>query len=249
MELISFKQENAYEFPVSGNGTNLVNGALLSAGQAQGQLRVTQGGTTTSADYVAILRQAHTASGFDTTVSGTVFTTRKCELVFRGQYLEAYWSMASADLITCTQAVSTTTLTLTSLETDISAGFIYVVSGTGAGQTNYITASASGSCTLKAAFTTSLDTTSKIIKILPRFNQLVAFSTDGISLSSTAAAGGGTVVILDTFIVRNGAREVLDPTKHSALTGLSDAAQANYDPTVKFGAKFMVRNAAPYTLD
>ncbi len=155
----------------------------------------------------------------------------------------AEYSQASADLITCTQAVSSTTITLTNLEDDIDGGGIYVVSGTGAGQTNYLVAAASGSATLKAAFGTSLDTTSKIIKILPRFHQKAGLSADGTKLGSYDVVGVHEVSIIDTLIERNNRLEQFNPVKHAALTGLNSIRDFHLYAVLAF------RNSVFYTID
>jgi hypothetical protein len=146
-------------------------------------------------------------------------------------------------LVTCTQAVTTTTITLTSLEDNIDGSFLYVQGGTGAGQTNYLTAAASGSATLKAAFATSLDTTSTLIKILRRFHQKAGLNADGTMLGSYDAVGVHNVVVLDSFIERNGDLVQLDPTKHAALTGLNSLR------AIRFAADIMFRDTTPYSID
>jgi hypothetical protein len=111
------------------------------------------------------------------------------------------------------------------------------------GQTNYATASAAGACTLKAAFGTALSTDTTFLKILPRFHLLGSLNAAGTKLASQAAAGAVTVVVLDSFIERNGRMESLDPTKHAALTGLSSLG------SVRFWADVLIRNGIPYSVD
>lgn len=245
MRVITYSPDNQTNLPVSGGGSALVNGALLMSGATpgtnNGQLVLAQGSSATP-DIIGILRQAHPTAD-DTTITGTVFTTRPVDLLIPYRTVRAEFSTASADLITCTQAVSTTTMTVTSLEDDIDASFIYVVSGTGAGQTNYLTAAAAGSCTLKAAFATNLDTTSKFIKILNRFHRVASWTSDGTKLSSQAAAGAVDVVIIDLFICRNNREDVLSPVTHAALTGLSSLA------SIRFEADVAIRNTIPYSID
>lgn len=243
MELRRYSQDQVYNFPVSGNGTDLVAGAVLNRGTQNGCLRLSSGASTGAADYFAVLREAHTASGNDTTTGGTVFTVRKCELLFPVKVVRAYFSLATTDLITCTSAVTTTSMAVTSLESDITAGFVYVASGTGAGQMNYITASTSGTATLKAAFTTSLDTTSLFVKVLPRFWDVAMLTSDGTKLASQAAAGSQAVMVLDIGMTRDGLEDFLDPTKHSALTGLSGLSE------FKVWADIAFRDTAVYTIN
>ncbi len=245
--VINYGPDNQTNLPVSGLGSAMVNGALLcggavgSAATENGMLKLATGASAVP-DIIGILRQAH-ATADDTTVSGTVFTTKPVDLLTPYRIVRMEYAVASGDLIAATQAVSTTTITLTSLEDNIDAGFLYVVSGTGAGQTNFLTASASGSATLKAAFATSLDTTSKLIKIIPRFNRLIAISSDGTKLTSQAAAGAVNAVVLDTFIVRNNREDQLNPVNHAALTGLNGLA------SFRFEADVLIRDTIPYSID
>ena len=232
--VLEYGPDNKINFPVSGGGTALVIGALLkkdttTPGTMNGHLRLHTG--TTGSSPLALLQQAHPTAA-DTDVAGTIFTTRPCDVIIPLRILRLEYSQAAADFIAATQAVTTTTITLTSLENDIDAAFLYVVSGTGAGQTNYLTASADGSATLKAAFTTNLATSSRLIKILPRFHDLISLSADGTRLSSQAAAGGIRGVVLDTWIVRNNREDQMNPTSHDALTNLNGLASLRFEADV-----------------
>lgn len=246
MRIINYGPDNVTNLPVSGGGSALVAGALLKPGPTpatnNGTLVLASGNSTASPDVVGILREAH-ATADDTLVAGTVFKTHPVQLIVPGRVIRVEFSLASGDLVTCTQAVSTTTMTVTNLEDDIDASFLYVVSGVGAGQTNYLTAAASGSCTLKAAFGTSLDTTSKFIKILRRFHQKVSYSSDGTKLSSQDVVGVHNAVVLDIYIERNNRIEQLNPTKHAALTGLSSIRDLH------FWADIVLRDSFAYTID
>lgn len=241
--VIHYGPDNQINFPVSGGGTALVRGALLrkaaTPASTNGHLRLASG--TTLDDVLAILQEAH-ATADDTDVEGTIFKTHPCDLVIPFRVVRLEYGVAAADLIAATQAVSTTTITLTNLEDNIDAAFLYVVSGTGAGQTNYLTASAAGSATLKAAFTTNLDTTSRLIKILPRFHTLMDLNSDGTKLTSLAAAGTGRGIILDSIIVRNGHETQLNPVTHAALTRLNDYT------TIRFEADVVITDTLIYQL-
>lgn len=245
MRVINYGPENKTNLPVSGGGTALVRGALLRRGATPGTdngMLILASGTGANPDTIGILQEAHPTAA-DTAIDGTVFTKRPVDVTVPFRTVRIEYSVATADLIAATQAVSTTTITLTSLEDNIDAAFLYVVSGLGAGQTNYLTASAAGSATLKAAFGTSLDTTSRIIKILPRFHQLGSLTSDGVKLSSQAAAGSWTVIVLDTFLVRNGNEQQMSPVDHAALINLSTLT------SLRFEADVAIRNQIPYSID
>lgn len=246
MEVIRFSQENNITLPVSGEGSAIVVGALLkrnpitTAATTNGHISIGTGNNA-QPDAIGVLKEAH-ATANDTDVAGTIFTLHPVDLIVPMRIVRMAYSTAAADLITPTQAVTTTTITLTSLEDDIDAGFLYVVSGAGAGQINYLTASAAGSATLKAAFATNLDTTSRLIKILPRFHQFASLNADGTKLSSQRAVGLWTVAIMETWMIRGETRERLNPVAHSTLTGLNNNV-------IRFEQDVAIRDTFPYTID
>ena len=234
-----------YNLPVFGNSADVLQGAFVARGATPATLNgtlVKASGSSAVPDIIGRLLELHDYSVTgDTLVAGTSFVTHPVQLAHPFGIHRVEYDLAS--LIDCTEAVSTTTITVTSLEDNIDAAFLYVVSGTGAGQTNYLTASAVGSATLKAAFGTSLDTTSKFIKILPRFHLLAGLNSDGTKLSSQAAAGAVNMAVIDTYIQRNGARiDQMNPTKHAALTGLDDLR------SIRFFADIAVIDTIPYAI-
>lgn len=246
MRIFSYGPDNVVNLPVSGSGSALVAGALLKRGPTpgtnQGFLTLCSANTTASVDAVGILREAH-ATALDTDQAGTIFTTHPVQLIDTGRLILIEYSLATGDLLACSQAVTTTTITLTSLEDDIDSGGLYVGVGTGIGQINYLTASAAGSATLKAAFGTSLDTTSKVVKILPRFHQKAALTADGTKLASFAAVGVHDFSVIDTLIERNNRLEQFNPVKHSALTGLNSLRDFH------IYAVCAIRNSFIHTID
>lgn len=245
--IVNYGAEYKLNAPVFGAAADIVAGAFLTRGATPATnngMLIKASGASAIPDILGILNSMldYSEDG-ETLIAGTAFVTKPVELITPFRVARVEYSLASADLITCTQAVSTTTMTVTSLEDDIDAAFLYVDEGLGAGQTNYLTASAAGSCTLKAAFGTSLDTTSKFVKILPRFHQLGALNSDGNKLTSQAAAGAVAVMILDTYIERNGQMEQMNPVKHAALTGLNSLQ------SIRFYADVLIRNPIPYSID
>ena len=93
-------------------------------------------------------------------------------------------------------------------------------------------ASAAGSATLKAAFGTSLDTSSRLIKILPRFHLTGRLTADGLRLASAAAVGATDIFVLNNYIIRNGSEASLNPTAHDALSGLNGLASLRFEADV-----------------
>lgn len=244
MRILKYEPDLELQLPVYGASADILEGSPLKRGVTPGTdngMLISANGSSATPDIVAILRELHdySVSG-DTLIAGTNFVTRACQLVAPTRIIRAQFALTG---VTCTQAVSTTTMTVTSLEDDIDASFFYVYEGLGIGQSNYLTAAAAGACTLKAAFGTSLDTTSKFIKILRRFHDVISFSSDGTKLASQAAAGAVKGLILNTYMRRNGNLVALDPTKHAALTGLNGA------PDLAFFADIVIRDSAFYTVD
>lgn len=234
-----------FNLPVFGNSADIQQGGFVKRGltgtQPYGAL-ISANGTSATPGILGRLLEKHVyATTGDTLAAGTSFVTHPVQLSHPFRVHRVEYDLAS--VITCTQAVSTTTITVTSLEDDIDTAFLYVAVGTGIGQTNYLTAAAGGSATLKAAFGTNLDTTSKFIKILPRFHRLTALNSDGTKLASQAAAGGIIAHVIDSYIQKNGAKmEQLNPTKHDVLTGLNSLR------SIKFFADIAIVDSLPYAI-
>ncbi len=243
--IIKDNRNDIVNLPIYGAGADVKQGAFLMRGATPGTnngMLIKASGNAAINDGIGRLMNKLTyATDGETLINGTAFVTKPVLLAqqFRTHRLE--YDLSSA--ITATQAVTTTTMTITSLEDDIDAAFWYVNAGTGIGQTNYNTAAASGSCTLKAAFGTSLDTTSTLIKILPRFHQFASLNTDGTKLASQDIVGAALVIVLDTWIQRGSRLQQMDPTKHAALTGLNNVKGLH------FYADVALRNAVPYSID
>lgn len=229
---------NQIYLPIYGAGADVPAGAFLKRGATPGTNNGMLIAATASSAHTNVLGRLIEMLDFsvdgETLIAGTAQVNKLVDLAIPGSKMfEVDYSLATADLVQATQAVSTTTITLTSLEDDIDASFLYVDEGLGAGQTNYLTASAAGSATLKAAFGTSLDTTSYILKILPRFHEKLALSSDGTKLISQAAAGSWReAMVIDNFIYRNSKREQLNPTKHAALTGLNNLRSLRFSALI-----------------
>lgn len=239
--------ENVYNLPIYGAGASVAQGAFLKKatvpGTSNGSLNAVAGSNTANSLVIGRLNSKLTfATDGETLLNGTAFVTKGVQIAQQFRIHRLQYSLASADLITCTTTVTTTTQTITSMEDDIDAAFFYVAAGTGIGQTNYATAAAAGASTLKAAYGTSLDTTSKIVKILPRFHSFFSFSTDGTQISSQVAVGASLCTVIDTYIEINGDLKQLNPVKHAALTGLNSMR------SLRFWADITLRDTAPYSL-
>lgn len=242
-----YEKKRAIKLPIYGASADILAGAFVRRGTTPGTdngALIGATGFSVLPDIVGVLTELHdySVSG-DTLINGTSFATRGVELVAPVRVVRMEFSLATADTIVCTQAVNSTTMTVASLEDDIDASFIYVAAGTGQGQLQYLTASAAGSATLKAAFGTSLDTSSRFVKILRRFHDLVGLNGDGTKLASQAAVGAVQGLILDISMQLGGEKvEQLNPVTHPGKIGLHNAP-------VKFFADVVFRNSAFYTID
>jgi len=119
-------------------------------------------------------------------------------------YLAEYSQHADDDVAVTTGGVSTT-VTVTNLEDDIDAGWLYfcLASGGAQGALRLITAAATGSCTIDSALTTT--TSDAFVKILPVNHRLTSLNASAKALLSKAAAGSGTMIhILENYIEANG---------------------------------------------
>lgn len=246
MKIVNYGPDHKLNVPIYGAGASIEKGALVKRGATPATdngMAVKASGASAIPDILGILTAGlNYASEGETLIDGTKFVVKPVELVNPVRAVRIEYDKSS--MIACTSAVDTATLTLTSLEDNIDAAFLYVAEGTGIGQTNYLVASAAGSATLKAAFGTSLDnTTSKLLKILPRFHQIFSLNSAGTKLASQAAAGAVKGIVLDSFIERNGRLEALDPTKHAALTKLNSLS------SIRFYADVLIRDAIPYSID
>jgi hypothetical protein len=232
--------------PIYGGGADVKLGAFVRRGATpatnNGAL-IKHSGNAAGPDLLGRLQAGldYSEEG-ETLIDGTKFVVKPVKLCGNFRAFRVEYDLTSQ--ITATEAVSTTTATITSLEDDIDAGFLYVADGLGAGQLRYLTASAAGAATLKAAPTVALDTTSKLIKILPRFHQKASLNSDGTKLASQAAVGQWNVIVLDTFISKKGGQDdQLSPVDHGSLKGL------NLIPGLKFSALIAVRDSIPASID
>jgi len=245
--LSKYDQKRHGLIPIYAAAVDIPNGAMLRVGATpgtdNGAAIAVSTGTSDAPGVLGVLEETldYSVDG-ETLIDGTSFVRKKVGLAFNNPIFELEFSLATADSIVATS--SGTTLTIGSLEDNIDASFIYVTAGAGRGQLQYLTASAAGSATLKAAFGTTLDgSTSRVIKILRRFHQLLSLTSDGTKLSSQAAVGALNARILDIRMIRASEKdECLDPVNHPGKTGL-------HNSPVRFVADVIFLTTASYTID
>jgi len=228
------------DYPVFGSAANIGEGAVVIRGATPGTDQpFAILGTGALTDVIGVIKETHTNSvaGDDSNTTGTNFTERMILInpfaVYRIEYDQTD-TMAVA-------STSGTTVTITSLEDNIDGGYLYAVGGTGIGRLAFIVTSADGSCTTKE--TTGWDSTTTVIKILPLWHQLVKINAAATMLGTDAAAGTGTVTILQNYIEADSISLTrLSPVTHSGLTGLSTR-------NLKLFADIIFRNHVLNTLD
>lgn len=198
------------DYPIYGAGVDILPNSVVIRGATPGTNggQLITGAATACTDTVGVLQQLHDYSVVgDSLILGTAWVQEKVLInpfaVYRAQYSAGAIAIAS---------VSTTTVTITSLEDNIDAGWLLGSDG----QIQFLTASAAGSASSK----TNSGWTSAITvqKILPVFHQLGTIATGGADLNHAAAVGIASIVNLDNWIQARGIPlQRLDPTKHSGL--------------------------------
>lgn len=198
------------------NASSLSKGAALVrgvTGEADHGALIVSGAAAT--DVVGVLENA--VSSFGVFATGTLWNDAYLQDVCINPSAVYEADYDQADTMVAVSS-SSTTATITSLEDDIDGGWLYVVSGTGAGQLRWLAASASGSCTTLTAFSPVLDGTSYLIKILPNFHKLVKLNSTATKIGTDAAAGSGIISVLENFVRADGInKQRLDPALHSGL--------------------------------
>lgn len=229
--------------PVSGAGSDVPAGTLMMPGvTVDVNIGVLIPITATSnARAVGIMSGLH---DFSVTGDCTYVTTsvdwfapyanperaKKVQLLDNCTVIKADYDLAATGISVA--SATSTVITITNYEDEREDAFFYVRAGTGIGQVLFIGASAAGSATLNTASSTTLDSTSRLVSILPFFYEtpvwLVHTATVGNKLASTAAVGTGRAVVLSRNMVRNGLDEQLNNLSHHNLTGLNSLAQLNF---------------------
>ena len=209
--------------PIDGAGSDIEAGALLT----RGSTIPNQGGTlilspATGLDSVAICGSLHDFSvvGDTTPESGTAaFVRQKVQLLLPGALVAAELrDNADAD-IPVTSATSTA-ITIASGEDDTDGAWFFVRAGFGVGQLQYVEAATTTVLTTQA-MTTTLDSTSLIIRLNPLFHQTVHTDATRRFISSQVAAGSLVWTVLRNQVKLGGSEGWvdLDPAAHNGLDG------------------------------
>ncbi len=225
MEIISGPKTPLMSFSTDGNGTDIIDGALVMAGATYGTNNsCVILATGASADAVGIMQGLHDASvDTDTTPDdGLIDIKRKVAPLVPGCTVAIEYDLADTGAMDA--SVDSTSITATSLEDDIDGGWIYVVSGTGVGQLLYIKASTGGDATIKSASTVTCIVADTFIKILPAFHPKFKLNSTSDKIGTDAAVAGSPLIWV---LLKNQMRSTdsagwidLDPTIHHNTVGL-----------------------------
>lgn len=235
-----------YYWPVKHSATAINDGALLMPGvtaETDDGVLIVSDGAGVDAIGAAIGAIATTEDNTDVT-DGNPWLLWPVAPVFSGVVLEIDYDTGDTMAVA---SYSAPTLTITSLENNIDTGWIYIVSGTGAGQLGFIDVSGSGSCAVATNFTTAPDSTSTCIKILPLFHQLAKLTTTADEIGTDAAVGSWTLLVLQNWMstVDYGAVFLRPDTGyHQNLQNLNATGRGT-----RFYADVCARNAGSQTVD
>jgi hypothetical protein len=184
------------------------------------------GANTEAIDAIGIALEAATP----TTLPGAEVAGNYIEVISNpGALYFAEYSQAADDDIALTQVWTGTTLTIASLEDNIDCGWIYASDQSATsnfeGQLRYISASASGSCTVVAPNTNG-GTSDTVIKILPPNHRTTELNAGATGLLSDANVAAGLALhIVDNYITQKKVLGVVPLRRytHDGLNSLTDA--------------------------
>lgn len=256
--VVNWADMRALGFPVSGAGSNIPYGTVMMPGTSNGTNKsiLIPCTATSTARGIGLLAENHTysvsgdaltqtltqyyaipgfagqslAPGGAPAVGGLIYPTHRVDLfdtftaVKMDYYLASTLAVASA---------TTTAITVTGEIAGQDGTFVYVNAGTGIGQLGFIKSSTTDTLTLISALTTTLDSTSKLTKILPLFWEqatlLVNTTTAPTRIDSAVAitSSGARALPLANFLSINGLPARIDPKIHHNYQGLNSVSQLN----------------------
>ena len=160
------------------------------------------------------------AEGATTTVTNfqtPLIKTIKVQMASMIPVWKIYWDLAAGNDISVTSSTSTV-VTHGAGDDDLDGAWIYINSGTGAGQLRYVKAAAATTKTVNTAFTTTPDATSDFIMIRGQGNPTGGQDLDAtFSLLKSAVSATGQLIIIKNWIEGPTGVEELNITKNSHL--------------------------------
>jgi len=169
----------------------------------------------TAADIFAILNE--TPSTTTTNIQTPTIYQAQCLLVDNPKIWKVYYDLAAANDLDVSSSTSSIVTHATS-DDNLDGSWIYINSGTGAGQLRYVKGANTTTKTVNTSFTTTPDSTSDFILI-----RNVGRPTDGVALDSTFVmiasvlneASSTNAIVLKNFVQGPMGTIELDPTKNS----------------------------------
>lgn len=230
--------------PVDGVGLDILSGAVLSPGTVATDSTAKTLGTfglsvATGVDALGILVALHdfSVSGDTDTDSGSAHVLREVDPFYPGCLVAAEYDLTDTMAVASSTAA---TATITSLEDNIDGGWLYVAAGVGIGQLLFIMDSASGTAGYLSAPTTTPDSTSTMVKILPISHSLLKMNSTCDKLGTDAAAGSWTCKVVRNQMKYAGQEGWIDlvPSLHHnlQLNGLSPVFRSIVSPVNTFFA-------------
>ena len=197
------------------NSSSLTRGQGLIWGQegsSTGTLNALIDCATVPIDVFAIL--AETPGTTTTNYSTPIVHQAQVQLVNIVPVWKIYWDLAAANDINVSSSTSTV-LTHASGDDNLDGCWVYINSGTGAGQLRFVKAANATTKTVNTAFATTPDSGSDFIIIRGQGRPTGGQDLDSTRLLLTSAVSAtGQMLILKNFIQGPTGIEELDPTKH-----------------------------------
>ena len=197
------------------DATSLTKGQTLIWGQegsSTGTLNALVDSSAVPVDVFAVL--AETPATTTTNYSTPIVYQAQVQLVNIVPVWKVYWDMAAANDIDTTSSTSTV-LTHGAGDDNLDGSWIYINSGTGAGQLRFCKEASTTTKTVNTAFTTTPDSTSDFILIRNQGRPTAGQDLDStFTKLSPAVSATGQMLILKNFIQGPTGTEELDVTKH-----------------------------------
>lgn len=246
--VVNWADFRALAFPVSGAGSNIPVGTGLMRGVTGGTNKgvlipftassnahclgllagphiYSQSGdalTASLTQWFPLPAVSGTSSLMNTPIVSNSYPSHPVDLVDTATVVKMDYDLTTAIAVVSN---TTTSIVITSFEDDFDSGFIYVNAGTGVGQLLTVKSSSSGTLTMYTTPTTGLDSTSRVSKILPLFEDTVVWTVNSTTapttIGGTAAVGTGRAVNIANFISINGLSSRLDPKIYNQTNSLN----------------------------
>lgn len=197
--------------------------------------------TNTAANIFAVLAETPATTAVATNVGTPVVYQSKCQLVETARIFKIYYDLATGTDLDVTSSTSTV-LTVGTMDDNLDGSWVYINSGTGAGQLRFVKAANTTTLTVNTAFITTPDSTSDFILI-----RNVGIPTGGTILNTTfdmmlAALDNTTaqkMIVLKNFVEGPIVGE-LDITKnpHFETNGLNGRGVRFYSHVIFFDTIF-----------